>query len=288
MDEKQVKNSYDSNRFTDIEGGVMTKKDGSKWEFRNGQMVCIKPPKNMIMEKKTKHQLGKEHTAEKPHLLCGHEEFKQGDKSLGFNVMDYWRFQYSNLIDNLGCVAEFLVARALKKAEPDNCNGWTLYDLSYRDIRIEVKATSYWQSWKKSQIISEQRVFSIRGSHIEYQNTNTAIERQNDIYIFCVDEGRDAISANPLNVDNWTFYIVPTTVINKEYGDKKTLSLKTLQKLNGYNEGLKWNKIKVTVDTIIDQQMMKCYTYDTEELRIFRDGIEMHWDKQQERFLPID
>ena len=63
------------------------------------------------MEEKTKHQKGKEYTTEKPALLCGHEEFKQGDKSLGFNVMDYWRFQHSNLIDNIGCVAEFLVAR---------------------------------------------------------------------------------------------------------------------------------------------------------------------------------
>lgn len=240
------------------------------------------------MGEKTKHQLGKEHTTEKPALLCGHEEFKQGDNSLGFNVMDYWRFQHSNLIDNIGCVAEFLVARALKKTEPDNCNGWTVYDLSYRDVRIEVKATSYWQSWKASHKISEQRVFSIRGTHVEYQNAKTEIERQNDIYIFCVDEGKGPESANPMNVDNWTFYVVPTSVINTEYGDKKTLSLKSLQKLDGYKDGLKWNQIKRAVDTIIDRQMMKRFVQDIDGLRIFRDGIEMYWDKEKELFVQKD
>ena len=238
------------------------------------------------MEEKTKHQEGKEHTLEKQSLLCGHEEFMQDDKSLGFNVIDYWRFQHSNLIDNIGSVAEFLVARALHKAEPDNCNGWTLYDLSYRDYRIEVKATSYWQSWKKSHKISEQRVFSIRGTHLEYQNAKTDIERQNDIYIFCVDEGKDPISSNPLNVNNWSFYVVPTSIINEEYGDKKTLSLKTLQKLDGYKEGLKWHQIKVAVDTIIDRWMMNRFVQDTDELRIFRDGVEMRWNKESEMFLP--
>ena len=72
------------------------------------------------MEKKTKHQLGKEHTTERPDLLNGNETFKFIGKELGFNVMDYWRFQFSNLIDNLGFVAEFLIAQSLHKNEPDN------------------------------------------------------------------------------------------------------------------------------------------------------------------------
>ena len=35
----------DNSRFSDIEGSVITKKDGSKWEFKNGKMVCTKPAK---------------------------------------------------------------------------------------------------------------------------------------------------------------------------------------------------------------------------------------------------
>ena len=204
------------------------------------------------MEEKTKHQLGKEHTTERPELLSGNEPFKKNDVELGFNVADYWRLQFSNLIDNLGFVAEFLIAQALSKDEPDNCNGWTVYDLGYRGKRIEVKATSYWQSWKKSHIISEIRNFSIRKTYLDYQNNKSEKARQNDIYIFCLDKGKTKEAANPLNLDNWDFYVVPTKVINDTFGDQKVLSLKRLKELSPYNKELTWNDIKKAVDDIID------------------------------------
>lgn len=204
------------------------------------------------MEKKTKHQLGKEHTTERPDLLNGNETFKFIGKELGFNVMDYWRFQFSNLIDNLGFVAEFLIAQSLHKNEPDNAMGWTLHDIDYRGKRIEVKATSYYQAFKKSHIISEHRVFSIRKTHIEYQNSKSPLARQNDIYIFCLDKGRTKETANPLNLENWDFYIVPTKVINEQFGDQKTLSLKRLIKIEKYGVGLTYDKLKETINAIID------------------------------------
>ena len=32
----------ENSRFSDIEGSVFTKKDGSKWEVRGDKLVCIK------------------------------------------------------------------------------------------------------------------------------------------------------------------------------------------------------------------------------------------------------
>lgn len=206
------------------------------------------------MAEKTKHQLGKEHTTERPELLSGNEPFKQNDVELGFNVMDYWRFQFSNLVDNLGFVAEFLIAQALSKDEPDNCNGWTVYDLGYRGKRIEVKATSYYQSWKASHIICEQRTFSIRKTYVDYQNSKSELARQNDIYIFCLEKEKPQgnETANPLNLDNWIFYVVPTNIINNLFGDQKTLSLNRLTHIERYGAGLKYDQIKNKVDEIID------------------------------------
>ncbi len=31
-----------TSRFSDVEGSVITKKDGSKWEFRGDKLVCIR------------------------------------------------------------------------------------------------------------------------------------------------------------------------------------------------------------------------------------------------------
>lgn len=204
------------------------------------------------MEEKTNYQLGKEHSKDKPELLSGNEKFLLNGSDLGLSVIDYWQFQFSNLIDNLGYVAEFLVAKALAKDEPENCNGWTLFDTMYRGKRIEVKSTSYWQSWKKGHAISEQRVFSIRKTHVEYQNSKADLVRQNDIYIFCIDIGRTHESANPLNLENWQFYVIPTNVIDDKCGDQKTISLNRVRELYGNKQGLSYNQLKEAVDKAID------------------------------------
>ena len=185
-------------------------------------------------------------------LLNGNEKFRLNGRELDFSVLDFWSFQFSNLVDILGYVAEFLVAKALRKDLPDNCNGWTVYDLNYRGKRIEVKATSYWQSWKKSHIISEQRNFSIRKTYVDYQNNKSEKARQNDIYIFCLDKGKDELSSNPLNLENWEFYVVPTKVINELFDNQKVLSLKKLKNIERYGKELTYEQIKEKVDNIID------------------------------------
>ena len=198
------------------------------------------------------NQKGAGYPEEKLELLDGNEVFSLHGRELGIKVIDYWRFQYSNLIDNLGYLAEFLVAKALYKDEPDNCVGWTLYDLNYREKRIEVKSTSYYQTWKKDHKITEQRNFSIKKTYVDLGNSNVK-ERQNDIYVFCVDEGWDKRSSNPLYLENWTFYVVPTKVINELCKEQDSITLSRLENIEIYGRGLKYDKIKETVDNIIDK-----------------------------------
>ena len=192
-----------------------------------------------------------EYPEERLELLDGNEVFSLHGRKLGIKVIDYWRFQYSNLIDNLGYLAEFLVAKALYKDKPDNCIGWTPYDLNYREKRIEVKATSYYQTWKEGHKITEQRNFSIRKTYVDLGNSDVK-ERQNDIYVFCIDEGRDKRSSNPLYLENWTFYVVPTSIINDLCDNQESITLSRLEKIETYGRGLKYDKIKETVDNIIN------------------------------------
>ena len=202
------------------------------------------------MEEINNNQLGVDNSEEKLELLNGNEMFSLHGRKLGIKVIDYWRFQYSNLIDNLGYLAEFLVAKALYKDKPDNCIGWTPYDLNYREKRIEVKATSYYQTWKEGHEITEQRNFSIRKTIVDKESK--VKERQNDIYVFCVDEGWDKRSSNPLYLENWTFYVVPTSIINDLCDNQDSITLSRLEKIETYGRGLKYDKIKETVDKIID------------------------------------
>ena len=59
------------------------------------------------------------------------------------SVLEFWRFCYGDLAGQSPMIAEFLVAKALGIEKAENVTYWTAYDMSYRNKRIEVKATEY-------------------------------------------------------------------------------------------------------------------------------------------------
>lgn len=189
-------------------------------------------------------------------FLSGKEDFTlKGDKT-GFNVLDFWRFQFSNLSDMQGRVGEFIVAMALGKNTPDNNNGWTLWDIDYRGYRIEVKTTAYYQPWRQDGTWSEQRSFGITKSHCKEGDPTSELKRMNDIYVFVLNKGKNKQEADPLQLEHWEFYVIPTSVINKECGDNKSISLSKVKKLSkkvsGTDEALPFDKLKDAVDKVIN------------------------------------
>ena len=129
---------------------------------------------------------------------------------------------------------------------------WTLYDILYRDTRIEVKETSYYHPWNEGGKISQQRSFGITKANSNYEHPDepNRFERQNDIYIFCVVNGETREASNPLILDNWDFYVVPTSVINEKSKDNKTISLNRIRTL-GFKP-TRFNNLRREVDIIID------------------------------------
>ena len=54
------------------------------------------------------------------HQLTGNEEFTLHGKGAGITVLDFWRWAFSDLIDNTqrGVMAEFLVHSSLNRITP--------------------------------------------------------------------------------------------------------------------------------------------------------------------------
>lgn len=152
-------------------------------------------------------------------LLSGKEPFTAGGKPLGLSVLDFWSFQRSNL-----------------------------WDIDYKGKRVEVKETGYYYSWQKDGKISEQRSFGITKAYSKYKDTSSAFERQNDVYVFCLNTGRTKEESNPLEMDHWRFWVVPTSVINRECGDNKTLGLNRLRRIVGNDDGLRYEELKDAID----------------------------------------
>ena len=183
--------------------------------------------------------------------MDGNEKFEYNGEALDYSFLDFWRFHYSNIYDIQGRIAEFIVARALGITESQNDQYWTLWDMTYRDMKIEVKETSYYHSYNEKGKYSTYRSFGIGMAHGSYDTAksgNSEYKRQSDVYVFCLNTGYTAEESYPLNLNNWEFYIVPTSVINEKCGNNKSITLTRIQNM-GYN-ALSYSEVKKTLDDL--------------------------------------
>lgn len=187
------------------------------------------------------------------HLLTGQEQFTLNGNSAGYSVLDFWAFQHSNIWDVQEEIAEFIVAKALGQDLPFNKNGWTLWDMNYREKRIEVKETGYYHSWRTDGKVSLQRSFGITKAYTRYKDNTSEFKRQNDIYVFCLITGETKEASNPLVLDNWRFWVVSTATINRLCGDNKTISLGRVKKITKRPEGIGYRDLKREIDNVILQ-----------------------------------
>lgn len=168
----------------------------------------------------------------------GSESITFQGRDTGFCLRDFWSWGYSDLLDNTlrGCYAEFIVAVALGINLSEPRVNWEPWDLTLRtessDIRIEVKSGSYLQAWDQKSPSSIR--FSIRPS-MQWSATDGYSgeqRRQSDVYIFCVFTEKDAAKADPMNLNSWKFYVLPTKELNSHCGAQKTISLRSLLRLS--------------------------------------------------------
>lgn len=179
----------------------------------------------------------------------GEEHFQDGDRQTELTVLDFWRFEYSNLLNQQDRIAEYLVAKSLGRTQADNANHWSLYDIDYKGRRIEVKQTAYMHPWNDNGKVSKQRVFNIGMAYTGYKNPTTEWKRQSDLYIFCLNTGMTREDADPLNLEHWEFYVIPTAVINSQCGGNKTISLNRVRKIAGIP--CKWKELRQRVDSAL-------------------------------------
>jgi hypothetical protein len=157
-----------------------------------------------------------------------HENFSLDWKELGVNLLDFWRWSASDLLNNSmrWKLAEFIVAHALSidfwyRVE------WDDFDLEFHWLKIELKSWAYIQSWEQHEY--SKIIFTIRPT--KSLNTHD-IKRRADIYIFALLKTKDAKVIDSLKLEQWDFYIVRTSEINDKLLNQKSLSLRTLLTLS--------------------------------------------------------
>ena len=142
------------------------------------------------------------------------------------SITDFWSWAFSDLCDDdlKGIFAEWLVVRLIGHESVRRVS-WANSDIILTDgLRVEVKATAFWQSWKfigedeamKPKTdwfpISDERDIKFSGlrsrSSLGVIDSKEAPRYNSDMYVFYFQHERDVERWNALDLSQWEFYIV--------------------------------------------------------------------------------
>ncbi|MFM2357446.1 MAG: hypothetical protein RJA61_183 [Candidatus Parcubacteria bacterium] len=189
--------------------------------------------------------------------LTGFEIFKNSGPQ-SFNVLEFWQYGFSSLNSNVlrGALAEFIVENALKQNKDiDVRSPWGDYDVLYQDIKIEVKCCSYIQDWDQNQF-SKVLWSGLKAKELYYSEAVTKLSDlsktssyKSDIYVLALFKHQDHASLDILDMNQWCFYVLSKSEIERITKSGNSVSLTRLEK-EGLNE-VSFAELKPTIKAIV-------------------------------------
>ncbi|NNN30996.1 hypothetical protein HLK59_11560 [Streptomyces sp. S3(2020)] len=164
----------------------------------------------------------------------GSEPIRANGETVG-RLSDFWSWACSDLANNTmrGVLAEYLVATALGAATGTRTE-WDTVDIRTPERwRVEVKSTAYLQSWAQSALSKISFDISpASGWDAQTGATSAEVLRRSDVYVFCLLHHQDKATLDPLDLDQWTFYVLPTQILDEQCPSQKTIRLSSLEQLS--------------------------------------------------------
>ena len=144
---------------------------------------------------------------------------------------DFWSWACSDLANNTmrGILAEYLVATALGAAIGTRTE-WDTVDIrTPGKWRVEVKSAAYLQSWAQPQLSKiEFGIAPASGWDAQTGTTSAEVMRRSDVYVFCLLHHQDKQTLDPLDLDQWTFYVLPTRILDEHCPTQRSIRLSSL------------------------------------------------------------
>ena len=165
----------------------------------------------------------------------GSEPLLCQNNRLPITIKDFWAWSASDLMSNAtrSRFAEFIVATATNVDLGIPRQEWEPYDLlTPEGIKIEVKSSAYIQSWHQKQLSTI--TFSIKPAR--YWNSKNGeqesiAKRHADIYVMCLLKNMDQNTINPLDLDQWDFYVLSRPELDNYKRSQHSITLKSLENL---------------------------------------------------------
>ena len=171
----------------------------------------------------------------KPSIKSGSEELRLNQNRLPFTLLNFWKWNSSDLLSNAtrGRFAEFIVATATGIDLGVPRDEWAPYDLvTPEGIKIEVKSAGFVQSWYQDKL--SKISFSIKPSFYWDNATNKQSKTKSryvDVYVMCLLATQDQETIDPLDLDQWRFYVLSVDEINAYKRSQTSITLSSLEKL---------------------------------------------------------
>lgn len=171
-----------------------------------------------------------------PTLKTGQEPFTTAGVPAPLSLQGFWAWQGSDLLSNAqrGVLAEYLVAQAVGDPSPVR-EEWATWDVETPDgLHIEVKSSAYVQSWHQT---SPSRIeFDVKPTTALTKETGKyqgPAKRHADVYVFCLLAEQDPALVDPMNLDQWQFFVIPTRVLDAHSPTQQKMGLASVKRLAG-------------------------------------------------------
>ena len=165
----------------------------------------------------------------------GAEPVMAAGRPVGATVADFWGWSRSDLLDNTerGVLAEFIVATALGIPTDGVREGWAAWDLTTPGgVRVEVKSAAYLQSWGPEGTFQDPVQHpQDAGVGCGRRGFADVARRHAQVYVFALLAHTGKATVNPLDLDQWAFYVLPTAVLDGRTRSQHSITLRTLEGL---------------------------------------------------------
>lgn len=165
----------------------------------------------------------------------GSEVLTDNGAIIEYTLLDFWRWSVSDILSNAtrGRFAEFIVGTAMNIDPMSSRGEWDAFDLITKDgIKIEVKSASYIQSWSQKKLSAIS--FSIKKA--QYWDSEGSAQcgepkRHADVYVFCHLKHTNQETIDPLKMEQWDFYVLPTFRLEGYARNQGSISINPIRKL---------------------------------------------------------
>lgn len=167
-------------------------------------------------------------------VLTGSEFFRCSEKPLGPTLLDFWRWSESDLLNSLTRtrLAEFMVASALGARAVGPRDERSSLELVTPDgVEVRVKSGSFLKSFPQRDL--SKVVFNplVRPSSPRAGGGRRASNRA-QVYVFALLDHVEKATVDPLDLDQWRFFVPPTSKLEALVTEQRALTVPALEELS--------------------------------------------------------